>query len=240
MEFSWCSLHCTCLEMGTLRLSGLGTTLPLPSCSPGGGAYTLLPEAVQEAAEDALVRAAIRVGEQHVHITTGGLSPSVGTTCHTQQPGVEGLSCFPDLGEDSEEDEGCGPSLSQEPTHPLGSKPIPGCMVQPEGESLKEQKRSSIHPGQQFSSFAGTEEKKTCSLHWMWPGERDEKDRAWILREGVALSLESSSRADRHTFSGVCPNPYTQVCEAPLSTEGQVPRSPQPGLSSPRYLWIQS
>lgn len=67
----------SCLEMGTLRLSRLGATLPLPTCSPRGGAYTLLPEAVQEAAEDALVRAAIRVGEQHIHITTGCLSPSV-------------------------------------------------------------------------------------------------------------------------------------------------------------------
>lgn len=37
----------------------------------------LLPEAVQEAAENALVRAAIWVGEQHVHVTTGCLSPTV-------------------------------------------------------------------------------------------------------------------------------------------------------------------
>ena len=67
----------SCLEMGTLRLFSLGATLPLPTCSPGGGAYTLLPEAVQEAAENALVRAAIWVGEQHVHVTTGCLSPTV-------------------------------------------------------------------------------------------------------------------------------------------------------------------
>lgn len=51
--------------------------MPLPTCSPGGGAYTLLPEAVQEAAENALVRAAIWMGEQHVHVTTGCLSPTV-------------------------------------------------------------------------------------------------------------------------------------------------------------------
>ena len=37
----------------------------------------MLPEAVQEAAENALVRAAIRVGKQHVHVTTGCLSPTV-------------------------------------------------------------------------------------------------------------------------------------------------------------------
>lgn len=69
----------------------------------------------------------------------------------------------------------------------MGSKLISGCKVQPEGESLKEQKRSSIHPGEQFSSLAGTEERKTRSHHWVQPGERE--GRAQILREAVALSL---------------------------------------------------
>lgn len=70
----------------------LGLPWPLPTCSPRDGAYTSLPKAVKEATEDALVRSAIRVSEQHVHITTGCFSPSVGTACHTQQPRVEGLS----------------------------------------------------------------------------------------------------------------------------------------------------
>ena len=58
----------------------------------------MAPKAVEEKTEDALVRPAVWVSEQHVHITTGCLPPSVRTTCHTQQPGVESLSCFPDLG----------------------------------------------------------------------------------------------------------------------------------------------
>ena len=53
---------------------------------------TLLPEAVKEAAEDALVGPAVGVGDEHVHVPTGQLSPSVRATGHAQQPRVEGLS----------------------------------------------------------------------------------------------------------------------------------------------------
>lgn len=66
---------------------------PPPTCSPRDEAYyTSLPKAVKEATEDALVRPAIWVSDQHVYITTGCLPPSVGTTRHTQQPRVESLS----------------------------------------------------------------------------------------------------------------------------------------------------
>lgn len=67
----------SCLEIATLRFPLLGATPPLPPSSPRGGAYTSLPEAVQEAAEDALVRPAVRVGDQHIHVTAGCLPPSV-------------------------------------------------------------------------------------------------------------------------------------------------------------------
>lgn len=52
---------------------------------------TLLPKAVKEAAEDALVGPAIWVSDEHIDIPTGHLSPSVGATGHTQQPRIEGL-----------------------------------------------------------------------------------------------------------------------------------------------------
>lgn len=68
----------------------------------------MLPKAVKEATEDALVRPAIRVREQHVHIPAGRLAPSVGTARHAQQPGIEGLSRFTDLGKNSEGLDGWG------------------------------------------------------------------------------------------------------------------------------------
>lgn len=52
---------------------------------------TLLPKAVKEAAEDALVGSAIGVSNEYVHIPARHLSPSVRATGHTQQPRVEGL-----------------------------------------------------------------------------------------------------------------------------------------------------
>ena len=51
----------------------------------------MLPKAVKEATEESLVRAAIRVSEQHVNVATGRLPPSVGTASHTEQPRVEAL-----------------------------------------------------------------------------------------------------------------------------------------------------
>lgn len=62
------------------------------SSSPKDRVDTLLPKAVKEAAEDALVGPAIGVSNEHVHIPAGHLPPAVRATGHTQQPRVEGLA----------------------------------------------------------------------------------------------------------------------------------------------------
>lgn len=94
-----------------------------PLCPSQARAVTLLPKTVQEAAEDTLVRATIRVSDQYIHVPTARLAPSVRATRHTQQPRTQGLSGLPDLGENSEQGRLEGLAL---PTRQLGSHQGPG------------------------------------------------------------------------------------------------------------------
>lgn len=74
-------------EVGSFKAPSPASLPPLTR----DGAYTLLPKAVKETTEDALVGPAVWVRDEHIHITTGHLPPAVRATCHTQQPRVEGL-----------------------------------------------------------------------------------------------------------------------------------------------------
>lgn len=51
----------------------------------------MLPKAVEEWAEDALVGPAVGVSNKYIYIPTGHLPSTERATGHTQQPRVEGL-----------------------------------------------------------------------------------------------------------------------------------------------------
>lgn len=63
---------------------------------------TALVEAVKQLAEQPTVRLTIRVSDQHVHISTGGLPATVGATCHTHESRLQGQGCLSDLQEQKE------------------------------------------------------------------------------------------------------------------------------------------
>lgn len=69
---------------------------------PAPSPLTALMEAVKQLAEQPTVRLTIRVSDQHVHISAGGLSPTVGATCHTHKPRLQGQGCLSDLQEQKE------------------------------------------------------------------------------------------------------------------------------------------
>lgn len=65
-------------------------------------ALTAPVEAVKQLAEHPTVRLPIRVSDQHIHISTGGLPPTVGATCHTHEPRLQGQCSSSDLQEKKE------------------------------------------------------------------------------------------------------------------------------------------
>lgn len=61
-------------------------------------------EAVKQLAEHPTVRLPIWVSDQHIHVSTGGLPPAVGATCHTHKPRFQGQGSLSDL---QKEKKGC-------------------------------------------------------------------------------------------------------------------------------------
>lgn len=57
-------------------------------------------EAVKQLAEHPTVRLPIWVSDQHIHVSTGGLPPTVGATCHTHKPRFQGQGSLSDLQEE--------------------------------------------------------------------------------------------------------------------------------------------
>ena len=78
-----------CLKLG-LKDDNSNMAAPFQPAHPKT-VDTLLPKAVKEAAEDALVGPAVWVSDEHIHIPAGLLPPSVRATGHTQQPRIKGL-----------------------------------------------------------------------------------------------------------------------------------------------------
>lgn len=66
---------------------------------PAPSPLTALVEVVKQLAEQPTVGLTIRVSDQHVHISAGGLPTTVGATCHTHEPRLQGQGCLSDLQE---------------------------------------------------------------------------------------------------------------------------------------------
>lgn len=58
---------------------------------------TALAEAVEQLAEHPTVRLPIGVSDQHIHVSTGGLPPTVGATGNTHQARLQGQGSLSDL-----------------------------------------------------------------------------------------------------------------------------------------------